>query len=476
MRKLIPNQYKWFLAGAVLTAALTIPLTSFAESVQKMIKVTYADIKVTLNGQAVDLKDSEGTVLHPFNYDGSIFVPIRGVSEALGMNVSWDGENNTVVIQGGSGSSGGMGMPPGGQPSTGGNGSGAPGGGAGGMGSVTIPESVTDVSATITKASTSDTSACRTGTATAQIVCLANAFKATLTDEQIDQLQYDMTLENAKVWSNLPVDLVKRSGLMIGALSVESVEAFKALAVAALGESGYETFKQINLGDDYLSATNKAWDSDHYFIAFLGEPSESSAWIMQIGGHHYASNMTFNSKTTSATPMFVGIEPLSFTAVDGNTYTPLSDRSNAMYNMLHSLDDAQTKAAKLSQTFDDVLVGPGEDYQFPTNEGLSVSELSDDQKALVKKAIEAWVKDTNSVVSKELLDAYLSDEAFGLTKIAWSGSTELNKSASYVRIDGPRVWIEFVCQGGIAVQNEIHYHTIWRDKEADYGGSFSSKG
>ena len=37
----------------------------------------------------------------------------------------------------------------------------------------------------------------------------------------------------------------------------------------------------------------------------------------------------------------------------------------------------------------------------------------------------------------------------------------------YVRLDGPRVWIEFATQGS------DHVHTIWRDRLTDYGAEFS---
>jgi Protein of unknown function (DUF3500) len=32
------------------------------------------------------------------------------------------------------------------------------------------------------------------------------------------------------------------------------------------------------------------------------------------------------------------------------------------------------------------------------------------------------------------------------------------------------LWIEFSVQRGIIINSDIHYHTIWRDKLADYGG------
>ncbi|RZK21647.1 MAG: DUF3500 domain-containing protein [Hymenobacter sp.] len=46
----------------------------------------------------------------------------------------------------------------------------------------------------------------------------------------------------------------------------------------------------------------------------------------------------------------------------------------------------------------------------------------------------------------------------------------------YVRIDGPNVWSEFVCQNGIVYHSQIHYHSIWRDRTRDYGGNFYGPG
>ena len=39
-----------------------------------------------------------------------------------------------------------------------------------------------------------------------------------------------------------------------------------------------------------------------------------------------------------------------------------------------------------------------------------------------------------------------------------------------MRIDGPRIWMEFVVQTAVADQTKLHYHALWRDKQSDYGG------
>ena len=48
-----------------------------------------------------------------------------------------------------------------------------------------------------------------------------------------------------------------------------------------------------------------------------------------------------------------------------------------------------------------------------------------------------------------------------------TGPTDEN---SYIRIDGPSVWIEFVNARSQSTPN-IHYHSVCRDKTNDYGSS-----
>ena len=55
------------------------------------------------------------------------------------------------------------------------------------------------------------------------------------------------------------------------------------------------------------------------------------------------------------------------------------------------------------------------------------------------------------------------------TYFAWSGPTT-NGSASYFRIQGPTLVIEYAPQGGID-----HIHTIYRDPTNDYGRKLTSR-
>ncbi len=328
---------------------------------------------------------------------------------------------------------------------------------------------------TVTTATTADCSSATTQVE--KIVCLAEAFKATLTSSQIATLQISFTKEYAIRWSNLPCGVSCRNGLGFSTLTATQLAAAKAVIAAAAGtttDEGYSEFSQINAADDVLgtkSGNSNSYSSGNYIIAFLGTPSTTGTWMLQFGGHHYAQNITYSGGVvTGASPSHQGIEPKSWTS-GSTTYAPLKTEQAVMAAMLGGLTSTQLASAKLSSTFSDVVLGPGADGEFPSSKvGLAVSTLTTTQKALVLAAMKPWLQDVDDASGTSLLATYESE--LDQTYIAYSGNATLANNADYVRIDGPSVWIEFVCQNGV-VYSEIHYHAIYRDHTRDYGNNFT---
>jgi hypothetical protein len=98
-----------------------------------------------------------------------------------------------------------------------------------------------------------------------------------------------------------------------------------------------------------------------------------------------------------------------------------------------------------------------------------VGTLSSDKQALVMNAIKLYVNDLEATTAAAILTTYTSGLAD--TYIAYSGTTAMASQNDYVRIDGPRVWIEFSYQGGVIIRNTPHSHSVWRDHTSDYGGN-----
>ena len=89
-----------FFAGALtmlLVMSLVVGASAYSGKVTK--ELTYNNISVTLDGKKLDLRDVQGNSVEPFIFDGTNYLPVRAISEALGLDVEWDGSTNTVVLR-----------------------------------------------------------------------------------------------------------------------------------------------------------------------------------------------------------------------------------------------------------------------------------------------------------------------------------------------------------------------------------------
>lgn len=270
------------------------------------------------------------------------------------------------------------------------------------------------------------------GTATvADVVAAANTFVATLSTSQQTTLLQAFNSTNVTKWSNLPCGASCRLGLQLGNLTSAQVAAALAVVQAATGTvagDGYNEIQQIRAADDNLGAVQNGYGNGIYFIAFLGTPATTGTWMLQFGGHHLATNITFsNGSVSGASPKFEGVEPLTFTTANANVLptgtvcAPLGNEAATMLAMLNGLTTAQKATAKLSTSFSDVLLGPGQDGNFPaTKVGLPVSQLTADQQALVLAAMKPWVQDSDDATAASLLSTYQGQLAG--TYIAYAGT------------------------------------------------------
>ena len=64
----------------------------------KTINAYYKEIKVILNGEEIMLKDANGNVVEPFIVDGTTYLPVRAISESLGLDVDWIQSESSVIL------------------------------------------------------------------------------------------------------------------------------------------------------------------------------------------------------------------------------------------------------------------------------------------------------------------------------------------------------------------------------------------
>ena len=83
------------LACVLLLGAAALAAGS---SYTKEITASYSGISLVVDGIPVVPKDANGNVVEPFIYEGTAYLPVRAVGEALGKPVSWDGATRTVYV------------------------------------------------------------------------------------------------------------------------------------------------------------------------------------------------------------------------------------------------------------------------------------------------------------------------------------------------------------------------------------------
>ncbi len=81
--------------GTVVTAGGAIAKSSF-----ETIQVEYDNIKVYKDNVLCELKDANGTVIEPFIYNGTTYMPVRGTANIAGMDVTWEGGTKSVYLLG----------------------------------------------------------------------------------------------------------------------------------------------------------------------------------------------------------------------------------------------------------------------------------------------------------------------------------------------------------------------------------------
>jgi hypothetical protein len=316
-------------------------------------------------------------------------------------------------------------------------------------------------------------------TNSAAVTAAAQAFLATLSPAQSNNVVYAPTLANAWHWSNFPIYEAARSGLSMETLNATQRVAFLNVAFTALSSNGTNFYQEIRAMDEYLrvNVNPSNYSSEKYYISFVGAPVTNAPWLLQLSGHHASYNNIYNAEYVSGTPAFIGTEPNIYTN-ESIIHRPLSAPADAVTALRQTL----TGAAQLASSYSEVVFGvtpqTGYDDSWPnvyptTGRGQLYSNLTSNQQALVRAFMAFYVNQMPAETAASLLFDYQNPAALAQTYVGYSGPADLAIRDSYFRVDGPRVWIEFSARPGVAYSFP-HWHSIWRDKLADYGAAFGS--
>jgi hypothetical protein len=361
-------------------------------------------------------------------------------------------------------------------------------------------------------------------TSTQDVVREADSFLATLTAEQRQKIVYvfDDAAQRAR-WSNFPTGVVARGGISLKQMTAPQQEAAMKLMATVLSPVGMQKVNEIRQADDDFKANGSKrgpggggphpqgpppggqgglggpppqfagrgpggpggpsgpggrpsggdlFDSDLYFISFLGTPSTTQPWMLQFGGHHLALNITIAGDKGVLTPTLTGAQPAKFT-LNGKTVRPVGRESDKAFALLQSLDAQQRSKTVLSYQVGDLVLGPSQDGKKISPEGLKVSGMNPKQQALLLDLIAEWA----GIINERSATARMAEIKADLneTWFAWSGPTSGEAGSNitgYYRIQGPHLVIEYAPQSD---EPNNHVHTMYRDPTNDYGSALTKK-
>jgi Protein of unknown function (DUF3500) len=313
---------------------------------------------------------------------------------------------------------------------------------------------------------------------TQKVAAASNAFLATLDAGQKDTVLFDWTdTAQKQKWSNFPTGPFQRAGLKWGDLSQPQQAAWLAIMRASLSTEGYDRVVAEWAADDAnaaLTGQSNLFGKQYYYLALIGNPSDTGPFMWQFGGHHVTVNATVAGGRISVTPSFIGDQPSSYTDATGKTVVPLGDIQDESFALVNSLTGAQKQAAVLGTTPIDLVLGPGEDGKTIAPEGVQLSTLTPDQQAAAMKLIGHYtglVDDADAAARRDEVRSGLNQTYF-----AWYGPTTPG-SAAYFRFTGPTLVIEYAPQGdpqGDKTPTTAHIHGIYRDPTNEYGAKYAS--
>jgi len=91
---------KGFALGFIMACLMITPIIAFADTIQvslNTVNINLNGTQVAVKGQAYTLANGM-TIPYSLNYNGTVYLPIRKVSELVGKEIKYDGPSSTISI------------------------------------------------------------------------------------------------------------------------------------------------------------------------------------------------------------------------------------------------------------------------------------------------------------------------------------------------------------------------------------------
>jgi hypothetical protein len=314
-----------------------------------------------------------------------------------------------------------------------------------------------------------------TGVSTKPVREAAEKFLAGLSAEQRTSASFAADDEQWRQWNN--VHRAARQGVSFKEMSEPQRQLAYGLLRASLSARGLENARNIMRLNETIAELTKRFEEYGeflYWMAIMGEPSETKPWGWQLEGHHLIVNYFVLGDQVVMTPAFWGSEPVVAESGKYAGTKVLQEEQALGVALMAALTPEQRRKATIeaekvrnnsqAQAFRDNLVLP---YA-----GLPASEMTDAQKRKLLEVIGIYVgnmADGHAKVKMEEVRRHIERTYF-----AWIGEHGPD-SVFYYRVHSPVILIEFDHQTPVAlpgprVPGRIHIHSVVRTPNGnDYG-------
>ena len=301
-----------------------------------------------------------------------------------------------------------------------------------------------------------------------ELVQKANKFLASLPESLIDKAQYKFDDEERFNWHFVPKS---RNGVSFRDFNNIQRDAALDLLKASLSTQGYDKAYAIMELENVLrevegrGTSDRYRDPKNYYLTIFGTPDNKKPWGWRFEGHHMALNFSsVSNKIESSTPSFFGSNPGIVRSGPEKGKQILKEETDLGFSLVNSFDEAKLKIALISETALPEIVSSNSRKATPlTPAGLSYSSMNEQQKQLLLKLVEVYVRNYELGFSNKLMDKI---KKAGVEKLsfAWAGSLKPG-AGHYYRIQGPMLLIEL----DNTQNNANHVHSVVRDLTNDFG-------
>jgi len=305
--------------------------------------------------------------------------------------------------------------------------------------------------------------------AAADMAHAANAFLATLKQEQKAKATFQLDDADRTRWHFVPTEMHPRQGLSFRDMTTEQQHMAYALLASVLSARGLQKTAQIMSLEQILHDANPkgrfARDPKWYFVSIFGKPSAGGTWGWRFEGHHLSLSFTVvDGHVGGLTPFFFGTNPGIVLDGPRKGLQVLAVEENTARALAKSLDAEQRKVAIVAEKAPaDIITKADRRARRLEPLGLAASAMNKKQADLLLRLIGEQLRNYRPDLADEGVKHF---EGVSLSKIhfAWAGSLE-PRQGHYYRIQAPHFLIEYDnTQNGAN-----HVHFVVRDLKHDFG-------